>query len=88
MDAERQGRVGKGIFQEKQKVEGGNDVYTWKGIRKSEFPGQGRLLLVLELAESCLSLSRLAGKKGPRCLPVLPPWCWDCKYSLPLKTGG
>lgn len=87
MDAERQGRAGEGIFQEKQKVEGGNDVYTWKGIRKSEFQGQGRVPLVLELPESCFSLTGLAGKKDPRCLPVRLPWCWDYKYPLPLKTG-
>lgn len=45
MDAERQGRVGKGIFQEKQKVEGGNDVYTWKGIRKIRISGSGKIAL-------------------------------------------
>lgn len=46
MDAERQGRVGEGYFQEKQKVEGGNDVYRYmERHKKKTVFGSGKIAL-------------------------------------------
>lgn len=50
MDAERQGRVGEGIFQEKQKVVGGNDVYRYMERRKKiRISGSGKRVLDIRI---------------------------------------
>lgn len=51
MDAERQGRMGEGIFQEKQKVEGGNDVYRYmERHKKIRISGSGKSALGIGIA--------------------------------------
>lgn len=50
MDAERQGRVGEGIFQEKQKVVGGNDVYRYmERHKKIRISGSGKRALDIRI---------------------------------------